>query len=245
VKGLTLELDNARMRIKKLLREQQIDRQVIDDLMNHIAEQDQVKSALQSVREELEKERKLRKRSESLNGKLARQISKVKSSFSKALSTLEKERGARILLEDLCDEFARGIREYEQELRSLKHMIDIEQKDRTDHRLLLHISEAWLDEQMQIKRAEENMGKYVGEKGMIVDELRPEIETFLKARRQTSDLKGNTDMPMKISNRSGLNQQFSESFHFNEPTSAPSNADDEDDDDEDDGSIDRKHIVLS
>lgn len=232
VKGLRLELDNARMRVKELLRGKQMDRQVIDDLMNQIAKQDRVKSALQSVREELEEERKLRKRSESLHRKLAREISEVKSSYSKALNAVEEERRAQTLLEDLCDEFAMGIREYEQELRSLKHRTEIEQAqiDHLDHSLLLHISEAWLDERMQMKLTEENLGEYVGEKGMIVDEMRPEIETFLKARRQTSDSKGNTDMPMKISNRGGSHQQFSESFHFNEPTSAPPNADDKDDD---------------
>lgn len=232
MKGLRLELDNARMRVKELLRGKQMDRQVINDLMNQITEQDRVKSALQSVREELEEERKLRKRSESLHRKLAREMSEVKSSFSKALNAVEGERRARILLEDLCDEFARGIREYEQELRSLQHRTEIKQapRDHLDHSLLLHVSEAWLDERMQRKLTEENTGKYVGEKGLIVDELRPEIETFLKATRQTSDSKGNTDMPMKISNRGGSHQQFSESFHFNEPTSAPPNADDEDDD---------------
>lgn len=238
VKTLKMELDDARTRIKELLREKQMDRQVIDDLMKQVSElrlvrknmdQDRVQSALQSVREELEDERKLRKRSESMHRKLAREISEMKSSFSKVLSDLERERRARILLEDLCDEFALGIRDYEQELRYLKYRTEKEQVHR-EHvdSLVLHISEAWLDERVQMKLAEE-IRKDVGEKDMIVDKLKPEIESFLKAR-QTLDSRENVDFPTKCSKGSGLRRQSLESFPLNEATSAPKNVDDEDDD---------------
>ncbi|KAL2892100.1 hypothetical protein RDABS01_008009, partial [Bienertia sinuspersici] len=99
LKALKSDLDNARTRIRDLLREKQKDRQVIDDLMKQISEhkhvkrnmeQERVQSSLQSVRQN---ERKLRKRS-------------------------EKRKKSTILLEELCDEFAMGIRHYEQELRS-------------------------------------------------------------------------------------------------------------------------------
>lgn len=227
VKTLKTELDNARTRIKQLLREKQIDRQVIDDLMKQVTEhklvrknmeQDRAQSALRSVREELEDEKKLRKRSESMHRKLAREMSDMKSSFSKALNELERERRARILLEDLGDEFALGIRDYEQELRSLQYKEHVH-RDHVDS-LVLHISEAWLDERVQMKLAEE-LRKDVGEKCMIVDKLRPEIETFLKAR-QTLDNNGKG---------SGLRRQSLESFPLNEATSAPQNPDDDDDDD--------------
>uniref|UniRef100_A0A7C9AZH2 Uncharacterized protein n=1 Tax=Opuntia streptacantha TaxID=393608 RepID=A0A7C9AZH2_OPUST len=238
VKTLKMELDDARTRIKQLLREKQMDRQVIDSLMKQVSEiklvkkkvdQDRVQSALQSVREELEDERKLRKCSESMHRKLAREISEMKSSFSKVLSDLERERRARILLEDLCDEFALGIRDYEQELRSLKYRTEKEQVQR-EHvdSLVLHISEAWLDERVQMKLAEE-MRKDVGEKGMIVDKLRPEIESFLKAR-QNLDSRENVDLPTKHSKGIGFRRQSLESFPLNEATSAPKNVDDEDDD---------------
>ncbi|XP_074279739.1 uncharacterized protein LOC141605008 [Silene latifolia] len=228
-KALKTDLDNARTRIKELLREKQMDRQVMDSLMKQVSEQklnrknieqDRLQSGLQSVRQELQDERKLRKRSESLHRKMAREISEMKSSFSKALNELERERHARILLEDLCDEFAMGIRDYEHELRSTKYRNDKEQAQR-EHvldGLILHISEAWLDERVQMKLAEQ-IRKDRGEMSTVVDKLRPEIETFLKAR-QTVD-------PTKSAKGSGLRRGSLESYNLNEATSAPKNADDE------------------
>ncbi|KAF2313404.1 hypothetical protein GH714_010812 [Hevea brasiliensis] len=164
IKALKMELEHARVRIKELLRDQQADRHEIDDLMKQIAEdklvrkskeQDRLHAAIQSLRDELEDERKLRKRSESLHRKLAREISEVKSSFSNAVKEMEKERKSRRLLEDLCDEFAKGIKDYEQEVHVLKPKSDKDWIGRADDdHLILHISESWLDERMQMRLEE-------------------------------------------------------------------------------------------
>ncbi|KAK6920043.1 hypothetical protein RJ641_015947 [Dillenia turbinata] len=235
VKALKLELDHSRVRIKELLKERQMDRQEIDDLMKHVAEdklarknkeQDRIKAAVQSVRDELDDERKLRKRSESLHRKLAREYSDIKVSFSSAIKELERERKARILLEDLCDEFAIGIRDYEQEVRSLKHKSKQEQPIREDpDRLVLHISEAWLDERMQMKLAEAKGG--LNEKSTAVDKLCNEIETFLRNRQC---------LPRKVDNLSpnktkegNMRRHSLESFPLNGAGSAPQNVADEED----------------
>ncbi|XP_039063384.1 uncharacterized protein At5g41620-like isoform X2 [Hibiscus syriacus] len=228
VNALKMELDHSRGRIKELLREKQAERQEIDNLMKQVAEhklvrknkeQDRIKAAVQPVRDELEKERRLRKRSESLHRKLARELSEVRSSFANALKELERERKARILLENLCDEFARGIRDYEQEVRFLKHRHEIDHVDGENaERLILHISEAWLDERMQMKLAE---GKTdIAEKNSVVDKLSLDIETFLEARRSTGSRK--SDLKVNCSHRHSL-----ESFPLNEAASAPQGAVDE------------------
>ncbi|GMI66799.1 hypothetical protein like AT5G41620 [Hibiscus trionum] len=228
VNDLKMELDHSRGRIKELLREQQTERQEMDNLVKQVTEdklirknkeQDRIKAAVQPVRDELENERRLRKRSESMHRKLARELSEVRSSFANALKELERERKARILLENLCDEFARGVREYEQELRFLKHKHEIDHVDgENPERLILHISEAWLDERMQMKLAEGQTD--YAEKNSIVDKLSLDIETFLEAKRSTgsreSDLKG------KCSHQYSL-----ESFPLNEAVSAPQGAADE------------------
>ena len=96
-----------------MVRDRQADRHEIDDLMKQIGEdklvrkskeQDRLHAAVQSVRDELEDERKLRKRSESIHRKLARDLSEVKSSLTSAIKELNQERTRRKLLEDLCDE---------------------------------------------------------------------------------------------------------------------------------------------
>ncbi|PSS24245.1 hypothetical protein CEY00_Acc09182 [Actinidia chinensis var. chinensis] len=226
VNALKRELDHSRARIKELTREKQTNRHEMEELMQQVTadkivrtnkEQDQIKAAVQSVREEIEDERKLRKHSESLHRKLARELSDLKTSFSSALKEFEREKKARILLEDLCDEFAKGIRDYEQEVRSLKHKPEKERAHReSPDRLILHLSEAWIDERMQMKLTEPQYD--LAEKNTIVDKLSLEIETFLRAKHSVGSV-----------NKNGLRRHSLESFHLNGATSAPHNVDDEED----------------
>ncbi|CAL5382133.1 unnamed protein product [Camellia sinensis] len=235
VNALKRDLDHCQARIKELLREKQMNCQEMDDLMKQVAadkiarknkEQDRIKAAVQSVREELEDERKLRKHSESLHRKLARELSDVKTSFSNALKELESVKKARILLEDLCDEFAKGIRDYEQEVWALKHKPDKDRIHReSPDRLILHLSEAWLDERMQMKLVQPQYD--LGEKNTIVDKLSLEIETFLRARHSVSSI--NRNMSSKKPKESGLRRHSLESFHLNEAVSAPHDVGDEED----------------
>lgn len=198
IRAMKKELDQARIRIKELIRDQQVDRREIDELMKQIAEDklgrkskehDRINAAMQSVREELEDERKLRKRSESLHRKLARELYEVKASFATALKELENERRTRILLESLCDEFAWGIRDYEQELHALRQKCEKEWAERAAHdRLILHISESWIDERMQLKL---ELQHNLGQKTSVVDKLGPEIEAFLRSKQSSSNVNGN------------------------------------------------------
>ncbi|KAF9685887.1 hypothetical protein SADUNF_Sadunf03G0101300 [Salix dunnii] len=230
IKALKTELDRARIRIKELLRDQQADRHEIDDIMKQIAEdklvrkskeQDRLHAAIQSLRDELEDERKLRKRSESLRRKLARELSEVKSSFSNALKDMERERKSRKLLEDLCDEFAKGIKDYEQEVHALNKKSDGDWVGRADgDRLILHISETWLDERMQTRLEEAQHG--FSENNSIVDKLGFEIETFLKTKGM-----GNFKCSDNVLQRERRNSM--ESVPLNEVVSAPQDVGDEED----------------
>ncbi|XP_027108484.1 uncharacterized protein At5g41620-like [Coffea arabica] len=235
LRAMKKELDHARAKIKELLQEKKRHRREMEDMMRQLTEdklirkhkeEDDVEDTFQSMRNEIEDERKLRKHSESLHRKSTRELADVKSSFSNAVKELERERKARILLEDLCDEFAKGIRDYEQEIRLIKKRSE---KDWTlqEHadRLILHISEAWLDERMQMKLVETRCG--LADKRTIVDKLSIEIETFLQTKKSVSST--NDDMlSSKIPAGSHLRRYSLESFHLNEPGSAPLNADEED-----------------
>lgn len=237
VKTQKMELDLSRARVKELLREKQMNRREMEDLMKHMTEDKLVrknskenhgiKAALQSVQEELEDERSLRKHSESLHRKLARELSDVKSSFSCSLRELERERKARILLENLCDEFAKGIRAYEQEVRSHRRLKAEKGQVGGGHsvdRLILHISEAWLDERMQMKLAE--AGNDLDERNSIVDKLGFDIESFLHARRST-DSKKYSNSPKDLKEIYPCRHSL-DSFPLKEFSSAPRNMADED-----------------
>ncbi|KAI3453780.1 hypothetical protein Pfo_010443 [Paulownia fortunei] len=232
IKALKKELIHARSQVKELVREQQADRHEMDGLMKHITEdklvrknkeQDRINAAIRSMRDELEDERKLRKRSESLHRKLGRELSEVKTYLASISKELEKERNSRDLLEDLCDEFAWGIRDYEKELHAVRQKSDKDWGERADHdQLILHISESWLDERMQVKL---QPGHGVGEKKSTMDKLSSVIEAFLQAKRNGNAKINGTQFPRDPTfRRSSL-----ESIPLNVAASAPRDEDDEDD----------------
>ncbi|KAE8662050.1 cation/H(+) antiporter 18-like isoform X1 [Hibiscus syriacus] len=237
IKALKKELDQARVRIKDLLRDQQACRREIDGLTKQIAEdklvwkskeQDRVHAAVQSSRDELEDERKLRKRSENLHRKLAHEVSQTKVSLSNALKDLDRERKSRKLLEDLCDEFAKGIKSYEQEVHTLRQKSNEDWTRVADHdRLILHISESWLDERAQIKLEEAQSGFH--KQNSIVDRLGFEIETFLQAKHIGSSVSKRTDYLSRKDRRKSL-----ESIPLNEAVSAGKDVCDEEDSDSSD-----------
>lgn len=231
IKALKTELDHTHVKMKELLRQRQADRHEMDDLIKEIAEdklvrknkeEDRIKAAIQSMRDELENERKLRKRSESLHRKFARDLSETKSSLVNALNEMERERKSRMLLEDLCDEFARGIKHYENLMHGLKQKSDRIDTGRADRDgLILHISEAWLDERMQMQQ--EHNSDF---RKSVVEKLQLEIESFLEAKR--NDARDTKNDQLLRDRRSSL-----ESVPLHEAASAPQAGDDEDSQDSD------------
>ncbi|KAI3975203.1 hypothetical protein MKX01_020604, partial [Papaver californicum] len=238
VKSLKMELEQARARIRELVRVRQADRREVDELVKQVTEdklvrknkeQGRIKNAVQSVRDELEAERKLRKRSESLHRKLARELTQVKSSLSTALKDLQRERNVQVLLEQLCDEFARGIGDYEQEVRTLKKKFERDGDSDKDHsckndsedahdRLILHVSEAWLDERMQMKLADSRSD--FAQKNTIVEKLSSEIETFLKSKNSGS-VKNDIHLPKSMVKVNRLPRLSQDTVHLHEAVSAP------------------------
>ncbi|PIN26549.1 hypothetical protein CDL12_00685 [Handroanthus impetiginosus] len=230
VKTLRRELDQSEARIQELLQEKKRDQKEIDNLTKQMMEykvtrrkeQDRVKDSVKLVENKLEDELKLRRQSEKLHHKLAKELSETKSSFSNALRELEQERKARKLLEDLCDEFANGIRDYEREVRFLKQKSYKDQIGREGNdRLILHFSEAWLDERTQMKLADTND---VSDQESALDKLCLEIEAFLQAKQS-----GHSGKNVSVSPKSPSESDKLESFHLQEPGSAPWDGHDEDD----------------
>ncbi|KAJ9536063.1 hypothetical protein OSB04_un000766 [Centaurea solstitialis] len=152
IKTLKRELGISRAQVTTLLEEQKRDRQEMAELKKSVDERK--KKAAESTRDEL---------------------FDVKAS-------LMRERKARILLESLCDEFANGIRDYEQKVRFLQQnrgKNDRIVSENEPDRLILHVSEAWLDERAQMKCD-------LSEKTSISDNLCSEIETFLEVKKKQS-----------------------------------------------------------
>ncbi|XP_058743931.1 uncharacterized protein At5g41620-like [Vicia villosa] len=231
VKALKMELGRSRKRMKELVRENEMNTREMERLMKKMAmekfvrknkERDRIKAAVQSIHEELKDERALRKHSESLQWKLARELSEVKSLFSGCLRNLERERNARVLLENLCGEFAKGIKSYEQEVRCLRRDSEyVEVKENSVDRLVLRISEAWLDERTQMRLAQS--GSDLIERFSIVDRLGFDIETFLHAKRCVDFRKYGYSSPKELKEIHSM-----ESFPLQDAASGPQNMDQED-----------------
>lgn len=228
VKTLKLELDHAKTCIQELMQEQKEHHCEMDELMNKVAEdkahrkkkeKDSMKLAVLSIKEELDDEKKLRRRSESLHRKLGKELTDTKTALSKALKDLESERSLSGLLEDLCDEFARGIGQYEKEIRDLKKYT--KDCERNVDGLVLHISEVWLDERLQMQMAESCGEK--PEKGAIISRLKEEIISFLRARR-ANIINGVSEQQR----HHNLRRQSLESLHLNGAISAPHDLEDDD-----------------
>ncbi|KAL2345871.1 hypothetical protein Fmac_007156 [Flemingia macrophylla] len=234
VKALKMELDHSRAQVKDLQQEKQLKNYELENLTKQITEEklvrknkehDKIEAAVQSVLQEIQDERRLRKHTESLHRRLARELSEVNSSFSGSLRDLEKEGKARILLENLCDAFAKGIRDYEYEVRSLEHNNAEKGQVKGDSldRLLRHLSEAWLDERKQMKLVQAGIDLPRIDSS-IVDKLSVDIETFLHAKRCVN---------LRRYRNSSTKEVYPclrslDSFPLKEATSAPPNMAEED-----------------
>ncbi|PKA56433.1 Uncharacterized protein AXF42_Ash014936 [Apostasia shenzhenica] len=218
VNALKSELEHSRARLHELTQEKKAHQHEMDDLLNQVAEekltqkvkeQDKIKAAVQSIREELDGERRLRRRSESLHHKLGKELSETKAMLSKAFQNLDIKSESIGLLECLCDEFAKGICEYEKEMRDLKQRYPKDCMWKFDSSVL-HISEAWLDERLQI------------DKVSIVDRMKDEIISFIQARQANIIDSGEQHHDHK------LRRQSLESLHLNGTLSAPRDIEDDD-----------------
>eukprot|EP01018_Ginkgo_biloba_P015290 Gb_10769 [translate_table: standard] len=250
VTALRVELDHARARVQELMQEQKADRHQIDNLLKRIAdekiiwkskEQEKIRAAVQSVREELEDERKLRRRSESLHRKLARELAEVKAAFSKALQDFEKERKARELMEDFCDELAREITDDKAEAEDLKRDSAKVKEEVEEERKMLQMAEVWREERLQMKLAEARFE--LEEKNAIMDRLRSELEAFLRAKR-ANNLRNEVRYRKDVREADLFRRQSLESMHLNEAVSAPQDIGDEDSADSDLHSIELNKDIV-
>lgn len=246
VSALRSELDHARARVQELMQEQKVDRQQIDSLMKRVGEektiwrskeQEKIRAAVQSARDELEDERKLRRRLESLNKKLARELEETKGSLAKAFQDFERERKARELMEEVCDELAREIGEDKAEVEELKRESAKVWEEVEEERKMLQMAEVWREERVQMKLAEARLE--LEEKNATLDKLRNELEAFLRAKR-ANDVRN--EVRNRIDAREAEVQR--ESMHLNEAKSAPQEMDDEDSADSDLHSIELNRETL-
>ncbi|XP_062112661.1 uncharacterized protein At5g41620 [Humulus lupulus] len=199
ISALHAELERARLQVNQLIQEQRSDQNEINYIMKCFAEekaawknkeQEMVEAAIESVVGELEVERKLRRRSESLNKKLGKELSETKSSLLKAVRELETEKRAREIMEQVCDELARDIDEDKAEAEELKRESAKVCEEVEKEREMMQLADMLREERVHMKLSEAK--HQLEEKNAAVDKLRNQLEVFLGTKRSKEKGHGTT-----------------------------------------------------
>ncbi|KAF5747776.1 hypothetical protein HS088_TW05G00503 [Tripterygium wilfordii] len=190
ISTLYAELERARLLINQLIQEQRPDQNEINYLMKRFAEekaawknreQEVVEAAIESIAGELDVERKLRRRFESLNKKLGKELSETKSSLLKAVKELENEKQARVVMEQVCDELAGDIGEEKVEVHEAKRDSVKLCKEVQKEREMMKLADMLREERVQMQLSEAKC--QLEEKDTAVDKLSSQLEAFLGTRR--------------------------------------------------------------
>ncbi|KAL2989760.1 hypothetical protein AAZX31_11G156900 [Glycine max] len=189
VLALGSELDRVCHQIDQLIHEQRSNQNDVEFVMKHFAEEkaawkrrerERIHDAIKHVAEELAVEKKLRRQTERLNKKIAKEMASVKASHLKASKELEREKRAKEILEQICDELAKGIGEDRAQVEELKRESAKVREEVEKEREMLQLADVLREERVQMKLSE---AKYqFEEKNAFLEKLRTELEDFMRTK---------------------------------------------------------------
>ncbi|MCO5551591.1 hypothetical protein L7F22_005096 [Adiantum nelumboides] len=191
--SLQADLEGARSQVKELTIQQLSHSREMENLSKKLSderiewqekEQERTMKELQALKEELEDERKSKRKLDLIHRKVTKELIDVKKSLMKALKDLEREQKARELMEDVCDELAREVGEDKARVEELKRESIKVREEVEEERKMLQVAEVWREERVQMKLAEARLE--IEEKNTALDKLRMELDAFLKAKRALS-----------------------------------------------------------
>lgn len=197
ISALHSELERARLQVNQSIHEQRSEKNDINYLIKCFAEEKAswkdkehlaVEAAIGSVARELEAERKLRRRLESLNSKLGKELAEIKASFINAVKELEREKRERERIEQVCDELARSLDEDRAEAVRLERKCVEVNEEAEKERELLELADKLHEERAQMKISEAK--HQFEEKNSAVSKLRKQLEAFLGTKRGKDDERG-------------------------------------------------------
>lgn len=188
--ALHAELERARLMINQLIQEQRSEQSEINYLMKCFAEEKAawrskerkvVEAAIESVVGELEVERKLRARIESLNKKLGKELAESKASLLKTVQELESEKREREIIEQVCDELAGTVGEEKDEAETLRRETLKIQEEMEKEREIMQLADVIREDRVQTKHSE---ARYqIEEKNAAIDKLRNQLEASLGTKK--------------------------------------------------------------
>ncbi|KAL3532129.1 hypothetical protein ACH5RR_005650 [Cinchona calisaya] len=190
VSALHAELERARLQVNQLIQEQRSDQNEISYIMKCFAEEKAAwkskerqtfEAAIDTIAGELEVERKLRRRFESLNKKLGKELAETKSSFIRAVKELGSEKQRREIMEQVCDKLGGDAGEDKAEVEDLKRDTEKFREEVEKEREMLHLADMMRKERVQKKLSDAK--HQLEEKNTAADKVKKQIDAFLGMKR--------------------------------------------------------------
>lgn len=145
-----------------------------------IRQREKAAATVRVVAEELEGERRSRRRAERVNCKLGDALAETERELRAAEKELERERKSRERLEKVCEELVGG-----EEMRAAA------QADLDKEREMLRLADELREERVQMKLLEARL--QFEEKNAVVDQLRGELQAFLDTTKKESPAAADDD----------------------------------------------------
>ncbi|XP_042409465.1 uncharacterized protein LOC121998558 [Zingiber officinale] len=147
-------------------------------------EHEKVQNILNTMKNDLNRERKSRKRAEAVHSKLVNELAQVKLSAKQYMQDYEKERKAREFVEHACNEFAKEIGDDKAEVLTLKRKSVKVQEELDADRKMLHLAELWREERVQMKLVDANL--MLKEKYADLMRLQEDLDVFIITHSTTN-----------------------------------------------------------
>ncbi|CAL9043281.1 unnamed protein product, partial [Musa banksii] len=189
VSSLCTELEKAHARISELETERRSAKKKLDQFLKSLAdekaswqsrEHEKVQAIIETMKADLDRERKRRQRIEIVHTKLVNELAETKLAAKQLLQDYKKGCKARELVEEVCDELTKEIGEDKAEIESLKmEALNIREQVEEEKRML-QMAEVWREERVQMKLIDAKLT--LEEKYSQLRDLKAELEAFLAAR---------------------------------------------------------------
>ncbi|KAG6592043.1 hypothetical protein SDJN02_13739, partial [Cucurbita argyrosperma subsp. argyrosperma] len=196
ISSLEAELKQARVRISELETERHASKKKLESFLRKVDEEktvwrmrehEKVRVFIESIRTELNHEKKNRRRVEHFNSKLVHELADAKSLVKKLMQDYEEERKERVLIEQVCEELAKEIGDDKAEIEASKRESALFREEVEEERKMLQLAEVWREERVQMKLVDAKVA--VEEKYSQMNKLVADLENFLRSRGAISDVK--------------------------------------------------------
>ncbi|KAI0497885.1 hypothetical protein KFK09_021123 [Dendrobium nobile] len=155
-------------------------RKIEEKAVRRRREHEKIRSVIDAMKEDLNRERKNAQMLEIMNAKLVNELAEAKLSAKQFLQEYEKERKARELIEEVCNELAKEIGDDKAEVEALKLESVKTREEVEEERKMLQMAEVWREERVQMKLIDAKLA--LEEKYSKLSKLQEEVEAFLSIR---------------------------------------------------------------